>query len=240
MKKTLLFAVLLAVISVAGLAQSLSLTDSTGAVANNSTVIRNGIPNGNLIVAYFNVTNNSGKSIDVLCKKVEVSLHAGTVVTFCWASNCYPPTTFVSPSAATIEPGATNTEFTGDYDPQGTPGESLIRFVWFDQTNPTDSVCVNVLYKAFPLGIEPAGKATATAYPNPASSLVNFNYNLQDNPGATLIIRNLLGSPVKEAFLTETSGKTMVEVGDLPEGIYFYSVVVNGTTTSTKKLIIRH
>jgi len=61
----------------------------------------------------------------------------------------------------------------------------------------------------------------------------------RENAGS-VIIRNLLGSVVKKSTLTSEEGKLSIVTGDLPEGIYFYSLDVDGKTMTTRKLIINH
>jgi hypothetical protein len=76
-------------------------------------------------------------------------------------------------------------------------------------------------------------------YPNPAAGYVSMNYSLPAGINeATIKIHNLLGSVVKETSIMDESGKLTFNVSDLNEGIYFYSIAVNGETVQTKRLII--
>jgi hypothetical protein len=70
--------------------------------------------------------------------------------------------------------------------------------------------------------------------------MVNFDYFLDIENAGSVIIRNLLGSVVKKSALTNAEGKLSVFTGDFPEGIYFYSLDMDGKTMITRKLIIRH
>ncbi|HNY03943.1 MAG TPA: hypothetical protein PKG48_15210, partial [Bacteroidales bacterium] len=155
MKKLILSFVLIT-LALAGLAQSLSLSNIHGPITANSTIIQAGTPDSVELITYLNVTNNSSSAKDILCKKTEINLLNNIEVTMCWAGGCYSASTYISPNAQAIDPGATNTEFSGHYtnanfNPIGS-GESMIRWTFFDRTNPNDSVSVTVKYTTFPVG----------------------------------------------------------------------------------------
>jgi hypothetical protein len=243
MKKLLLTLYFLSIAVFFGYSQSLSLSDSSGQVPNNSTITRSGVPTDAEIVVFLNVTNNSNKTISVKAKKVEISLLSPSYITFCWAGGCYPPTTFVSPNGTSMAAGATNTEFSGHYTPESVSGLATVRYVFFDEANPTDSVCVNVNYTAYPLGIVEPAEGTVTLsnpYPNPARNTVSFNYACAAGSDARLIICNVLGSTVKSESISAGTGKISVNTEDLNDGVYFYSILVNGKPNVTRKLIVRH
>jgi len=240
MKKFLLFVYLLGIVSYLGYSQSLTLSNENGPVANDSYINVLGLPTDDEIVVELNITNTTAEPIPVLCKKVEVSMVSGTASLFCWGL-CFAPNVFVSPDPITINGNSTNdADFSGHYLPSGIPGMSVIRYVFYDERNPADSVCANINFQAYPLGIStPSEKASVSVYPNPASGNVTFSYASQD-AATSLVIRNLLGGMVKEIALSGTSGKVAFNTGDLPSGIYFYSLIVNGNAASTKKLVVKH
>jgi hypothetical protein len=99
-----------------------------------------------------------------------------------------------------------------------------------------------VNFNASPVGIEDLGQNevfVSNPYPNPATSQVSFDYNLPvGTSSATVSVHNLLGAKVKELELTGINGKTTVNVNDLNDGIYFYSVSVDNRIVETKRLVI--
>ena len=241
MKKISALIIFLLVTVVCAYTQSLTLSDSSGAVANNSAVFRTGHPEAE-VDCFFFVHNTTTHSIDVLVKKVELGLVTGSINTFCWGL-CFPPNVYVSPTSKTIAAGATDSsDFSGHYDPQGFSGISRIRYVFFNVADTTDSVCVNVSYSAFEVGIQNLSlhNGLSNAYPNPANSTVNFEYSVTSGTTANLIIRNVLGLVVKDAVLKNSSGRLQVEISDIPDGVYFYSLNVDGKTVVTRKLVVRH
>ena len=242
MKKIVLFVLLAMTTCYYGYSQSLTLADSTGPIANNANVTRQGHVNDDEIISHIFVRNTTSSPIDVLVKKVEISLVSWSVNTFCWGL-CFAPNVYVSPNPLTVNALTTDSvNFSGHYSPLTFAGASVIRYVFFNQANPSDSVCVNVTYDALYVGInnQTAKNILSGAYPNPANNTVNFEYFLNTENAGSVIIRNLLGSVVKKSVLTSAEVKLSVFTGDLPEGIYFYSLDVDGKTMTTLKLIVRH
>jgi hypothetical protein len=221
--------------------QSLQLSDSTGPIANNATILKQGLPSAEEIVSFVFVKNTTANPKAVKVKKVEVmALHETTNV-FCWGL-CYSPDIFVSPDSIVIDAGATNTtDFSGHYSPFGIVGISTIRYVFFDIDNPTDTVCVNINFSTFPQGVKDLSNVTLyNAYPNPANNSVSFTYSDLQNSNAKLVLRNVLGSVVREIDIAGNSGKLNVNTSELADGVYFYTFLVNGNSQITKKLVIRH
>lgn len=146
MKKLILLTFLGGFIITSGLTKNLSLSDSTGAIPDNTVITIMGSPGINPLICHIFVTNNSTSAINVKVKKVENYLVENSVNTFCWGV-CYDPSVYVSPNPITIEAGATDsTDFTGDYFPDNNPGLSSISYVFFDSKDPSDSVMVIVNY----------------------------------------------------------------------------------------------
>ncbi len=240
MKKLVLITYLLSLIVFVGYAQNLSLIYDGNPVPNDGALVFTGEPSSTLIVATIGVTNNSAVSMDVMCKKVEISMVPETNNSFCW-DVCYPSNIYVSIGFMTLAPGETTNAFSGDYEPLTHAGQSAIRYVFFDAANPNDSISFRSFFNAYPLGIENhTDLATlSSAYPNPASAQASFNYSVETSANAILMVRNVLGSTVKEVQLTG-SGVTRFSTLDLSEGIYFYSLVVNGRNQSIRKLVVSH
>ena len=68
-------------------------------------------------------------------------------------------------------------------------------------------------------------------YPNPAQDVVNFNYTINGN--ASVELSNALGSVVS---LTEG---TAMNVAELPSGVYFATLKVNGVATAVQRVQIQ-
>jgi hypothetical protein len=242
MKKIVLFVLFIMATFCYGYSQSLALSDSTGPLANNANVTQQGHNMDDEIASHIFVRNTTSSPIDVMVKKVEISLVSGSMNTFCWGL-CFPPNVYFSPYPMTLNALTTDSiDFSGHYNPLTFAGTSIIRYVFYIQSNPSDSVCVNITFDALYVGInnQIARNILSGAYPNPANNNVNFNYSINTGNEGSVIIRNLLGSVVKKSTLTSTEGNLSVFTGDLPEGIYFYSLDLDGKSMTTRKLIVRH
>ncbi|PKP02384.1 MAG: hypothetical protein CVU11_12055 [Bacteroidetes bacterium HGW-Bacteroidetes-6] len=245
MKKSIFIISILAVFAFSSaLAQNLTISDASGVLAPNAYIYVWGDSGTyTTIEAHLSVTNNSVSNLDVKLKKAEVSVVSGTENSFCWGQ-CYIPSVFVSPDPLTIDAGTTNTGgFLGEYKPKGILGVSTIRYTFYDSNNVNDSVAVYVVYGATPasIAIKPVTIEFSNAFPNPATSVVSFNYDLQSVQGyGELVITDLLGGEMLVSPLSNDKGKLSVDVSGFTGGVYFYSLRVDGKSQFTRKLIVRH
>lgn len=246
MKRTLLFiASLIFIASAFAQAQSsLVLKDKEGNEVTGTTIDVLYSPDAGYASFKLDVLNSATTAKNVKVKKIEMSMLAGVDgLTICWLQ-CYPPFIFESPDPIMIDPSGVCTSFEGDITyAVGTKGTSTAKFVFFDIDNPNDSSYVIVNYNLGTVGIaENLIKATkvSNAYPNPASSVVNFDYQLPVNTSnAKIQISNLLGTNVSSVDLTKADGKASVNVSNLKDGVYFYTLIVNNSATVTRKFVVK-
>jgi len=247
MKRQLLYFLLLSAISISGLAQSLELSNINGVIAPNSILIQSGTPDSSELITYLNVKNKSTNTVNVVCRKTELKMLDSTVSMMCWAGQCWAPTVYVSPNSSPLAAGQTSTEFSGHYSAQTATyffhsGESIVRWVFFNQDNVNDSMSVTIKYRTFGLGVEDENGRSASltnAYPNPAGANASFSYSIPSG-SAVVVVRNVLGSTVLSEPLSSGNGKFIINTANLSNGIYFYSMMVDGKLSLTKKLIVKH
>lgn len=78
-------------------------------------------------------------------------------------------------------------------------------------------------------------------FPNPANQQTRINFQLpSDNSEARVMLRNLLGSVVKDFKVRGNETRLSINTSDLNSGLYFYSVMFENRILFTKKLIVRH
>ena len=78
-------------------------------------------------------------------------------------------------------------------------------------------------------------------FPNPANQQTGINFQLPSpSSEARVMLRNLLGSVVKEMRVTGADNKFSINTSDLNNGLYFYSVMFENKILFTKKLIVKH
>ncbi len=212
---------------------SLSLSHADGPLEHDEVVVMSAPPDTEIMKKYIYVTNNSDEAKHLLVKKEELEILPGTFNSFCWAGSCYPPFIFVAPDILTLGPGEATSgdDFYGEYSPEGHEGTSIIRYTFFDSEDVNDSVSVIVHYITTTVGTGgmpvSLNSFVSRPYPNPASTVVNFDIELDTHiTNAGIVIRNLLGSVVLEQSVNLQESKVSIPVNHLREGIYFYSLVV--------------
>lgn len=242
MKRTLLLIVSL--IFFTGLsAQSLVLKNSDNTVITGGSVDLLFSPELGYGSCHVGVMNNTSTVKNVKVKVYQLNALEGiTSAYFCWVS-CYLPGTVVSPDALEILPGETSTNFEGDIEyTAGLKGVYSTKYVFFDVDNPNDSSSVTVNYNLGFLGnpenIVKSAKVS-NAYPNPATSNVYIDYRLPSNvSNAKIKISNLLGNTMDVVDLIAQEGKATVNVSNLKNGVYFYSLMINNSATVTRKFVV--
>ena len=192
------------------------------------------------VEGHVTITNNSSSSKEVGVVRTMNNLAANHVGYFCWAQ-CYTASVDTSPDYMTILPGGYLDIFRGDLETNLTPGNSHVTYCFYDSNNINDSVCVEFNYPTF-VGLSdlPSGKNyISKAYPNPASDVANFYVNVEkSSKSAQLKFFNMLGAQVKDINVLNNKNSIKVNVSDLKAGIYFYSLWIDGKSTSTGKLMV--
>jgi hypothetical protein len=200
-----------------------------------------------LIAASFPVVNISSQPIDIKVRRKVITNVAGSDNNFCWGVNCYPPNVSVSPIPTVIPANGTDNSFVADYNPNGMPGLATIRYTFFKVTGSPDSVQVEVNFDARSavMGtrkhLNSSAISIGTPKPNPANDLTTIDFNLPANSrNNKLRIFNAIGGLVKEVALTQKQGTAILTTTNLANGVYFYTLQVDGYSVETKKLIVRH
>ncbi len=191
----------------------------------------------------FVTTKNVGtEAMSLKVKKEELEVVDGSENYFCWLL-CYASDTEISPYAINLEPGAiTGADgFSGDYKSHGNLGTTKIKYTFFNEENEDENVTLIINYSAVPVGVEFIKiNEISKIYPNPANNSINLNYNLKENSSANIVIFNILGNEIKKFYLDNFKNKISIDVSDLKNGVYFYSITIDNKIKETKKLIIKH
>ncbi len=162
---------------------------------------------GMMVIDTLDVKNISSGTLDIICVREIVENIEGTVNSFCWGSQCYPPFVDTSSTATTIGSQSLSYEFSGDHAPNGFTGTTIVKYTFYDIENPDDNAIVIVNYDAsIPNSIQKSEKQfkLSKAYPNPANNIVSVDYNLKDTKNTSIVFYNLLGSKVNEIELNRT------------------------------------
>ena len=76
-------------------------------------------------------------------------------------------------------------------------------------------------------------------FPIPTQSNLNIYYQLKQNDYATVSLANMLGQSVIDSHPLNEVNKTVLDVSNLPSGIYFFKFYVNNSPVETKKFIVK-
>ena len=243
MRKLLLFIFFSGIIISNSFGQDIQIFNDQNVIIPNNAVIQiYGNPTDEQLKATLWVKNSALADLSLSVNKEVVSESEGSNNAFFWDS--YVEQNESPAYALFLTPNELNKGFSALYSPNLNRGLCRVKYTFYDINNPHISASVVIEFitnnAQNPL-IGNSEISLSDAYPNPAESMVYFDYTLQDQIfEAKIIVRTLLGSIVSEANLEGNQGKASINVDDLIEGIYFYSLVVDSHIKFTKKLIIKH
>ena len=199
---------------------------------------------GNEIVFEVILHNNTSSDANIKVARNEILIMEGSVNYFCWGV-CYTPSIDTSGMFLTIPAGGQSAEedFSGHYEINGTTGVSMIEYTFYDMDSKTQMV--KIVLKPDPNTVTigeyaPINVKFSDVYPNPATNFVSIDFDIPlEVNEASITIVNLFGSVVKEQKIDTRGNNMKLDIVDLKEGVYFYSLNINGEIYCTKKLIIR-
>ena len=243
MKKYLPLFLVFTVFNIFGYAQSLQLfTIENGTNVTNTTYTHQGTVAEDEIIVGLHVKNNSSSSMSVKVRRINQSIVPGTQNALCWGL-CYSPLVNLSPTAITIDAGATNTvDFAGHYLPYALVGVSTVMYSFFDATNPNDSVWIIDQYDVTNTGVQNLSSNTnyiSGAYPSPANNFVSFNFCTKGNLKGHIAIHNILGELIKKVDIF-SSGSVKFNTSELKQGAYVVTFVVDDKIIKTSRFLVAH
>jgi len=219
-------------------AQTLQLEYEGTIYPDGSSIVCNTEEYGEFI-QHFQVRNLDNVNHDVMLEKEIIEDLEGVSNYFCWGS-CYLPETMISPRPVTV---AANTLSPDDMSVHAmfdefVFGYIVVKYSIYDAATPNDRISVEVKFHKSGVGFnENIATQLGQAYPNPATTMVHFDYENAIN--ATAVVYNLLGQEVLRQELNAIQGKLSISVADLQDGIYFCNLTRNGQTLSTTKFVVK-
>lgn len=200
-----------------------------------------GEPGGEMQIE-FDVTIN--ENMRIAGRKTPTNLVEGTSTWICFGL-CLAPSTGVQE----IDPLPANEgdimALSGHYiadDYMTVLGqEQHLKLEIWDAANPEDVFVINVTFKYSLDGAEEISnvESFSNAYPTPANDVVNFDYRFNEGVNSAMVaVYNMMGQEVLRSDISGMSGKLSLNVSDLADGVYFYSLVVNGKVEKSSKLVV--
>lgn len=235
---TLLFLAVMGWVS----AQSLRFEMDGHVYEEGETIICNAPTEWGEYLQDMQMRNLTDQDLNVLVKKEVIEDLEGVSNYFCWGL-CFGPDTYVSPNPVAVPANSVTSvgalSFHAMFDEE-VFGKVQVRYSAYDERHPEDAVTINVIFHKSGEGVhEVSAVRFGQAYPNPASSVVNFDYNINASDRASVSVYNLLGQEVKSQQVNGVQGHLSVSVADLNEGIYFCKLFVNGCAVSTEKFVVK-
>lgn len=246
MKKIFSLLFILAFVCGGLLAQTMKLYTTSGSlIPNGGTVgvLRTLYDTTTDVALEIDMKNISSASQTYKVIRTVKILPGSQQTNFCFAGGCFPDTTNLSPSSLLLDPGVLDNNFSAHISPHSSSGSAVVYYKFYNIKNSTDTIGIYIQSEVWHLGIENLSNSQAelgNAFPNPANEKFTVEYTVTNAGSASLVIRNILGATVREQSVTTGNGKVQVNTADLPEGIYFCSLFIDGKSNSTRKLVIRH
>jgi hypothetical protein len=127
---------------------------------------------------------------------------------------------------------AYNDKFTG-------PPSQLPNYNWgYGKLSAFDAL-INCGPTGMPVVYSPVNTFSLSAYPNPYSvnTLITYNFSsIKSYSTASIVVFDMLGNMVKTINLNNSQGYVNMDRSKLAQGMYFYSLVVDGSRLKTAKL----
>ena len=198
----------------------------------------------------MNVINNGSESVSVTCEREVIAITEGAGNNFCFGG-CFPDET--SSTEVTIEPISSMDpnnpyypyEFSAHfkpYDPMTWEmlpigAELTVKYTFTERGG--EPMTFEFYFKYDPVSVEENNNFVfSNVYPNPAIDVVNFDLDMQNVASASVAIYNMMGQEVIRQNVNVGESRLSINVSDLTDGVYFYSLIVNNKTVKTNKLVI--
>lgn len=191
-------------------------------------------------IQHMQLRNLTSNGLNVIVEKEAVEDLAGTSNSYCWGG-CFDNTVFVSDPVAIPANSVTDgvaLSFHVTYR-DGIFGKVHMRYYAYDESDYDHRISINVIFNKLDVGVNETAVRFGQAYPNPASSVVSFDYNINAGDKASIAVYNLLGQEVMKQPVNSLQGRLSISVADLNEGIYFCNLFVNGYAVKTEKFVVK-
>lgn len=198
---------------------------------------------GELLKVPVRFKNTSDKSITLIIRKSGGELGSTQRSFFCLDNNCLDQK--IEDYIVRVDPGQTLSGFQIALDAGLSAGESSVQYVVFNKSLPAQLMEFTLNYTVEEKSEKPniydsRFITLQDVYPNPVTDNATVVYKiLNDRVKARIRLHNLLGNIVADYELNPADTQLRLRVDDLSEGIYFYTLYLEGESVITRKLIIK-
>lgn len=219
----------------------ISITDGAGTPINNGDVIifNSDGDEANLVTL---ITNNSSSQIELNLVPVSITGAHGGGMEFCIGS-CYYGITegTIYPTGSAyyyLEANATSSENDIHFHhhiQSGDPDVTEYVLKIYEKGNEANnSVQFTYKYDANYVGVSNIENGSFFIFPNPATDILNVKIP-EKFKSSEIKLTNIIGKTVLNIKLNNSNN--ILNIRNLPSGIYFVSIISNGSIINTQKLI---
>lgn len=202
------------------------------------------VQTGELHKAPLSIQNNSEKPLRLAVRILDTDQdNEELLASICVGENCLDRNGLLE--IKPLEPGEVFDELSFHLKTSFDETQGSIRVLFFDTDNPSNAVEQFFKFHVqgeFPNGImyQRPDLKVSNAYPNPIANTATIDYSLGDlNSSARIVILNILGNQVLEHELPASENSIKIPTDQLTNGIYFYTLQLNGKNVATKKMVVR-
>lgn len=220
-------------------AQTLSVVDKADNDISKTQIEVSGASTEFELYYGFKVKNNGSGSEVVRARRIELSVDCNTGHALCWdvcppAVNSCTDLVLDNALTRTIGAGASDETGIGHLYLNGSAGTSLLRYVFFLDSDNDDSTYVDVLYKHNLISVEESNQEEFMISPNPSNDFIKLSF--QDNEKHNVKIVDVLGKVIfnQDMFSSET-----IDLSKNNKGVYFVVVSdMEKRNITSKKLVL--
>jgi hypothetical protein len=188
------------------------------------------------------IINNTGTIFNVICNNNISQMTAGHSKYFCFGPFCYSPSVTVAIDSIQLKPSK-SADLKAYVIPSHIIGTDDVTYQFYDNAGLSDTLSVMIHYDFSLTGVVDLKKPNYIldgASPNPARSITAISYQYSSAKDARVVFYNILGSPVKEIKLQNNKGVSLIDASQFASGVYIYSLVIDGNSVASKKLVVVH
>jgi len=190
---------------------------------------------------YLDIANISSNTISLVVKREIIFLVNEAENSFCFDEYCFGsgydgPTDPYTFSAGDTLFHTGDNEFHTTYSPNGQGGISIIKYIFYDDNNPTDATSVVFKFDSGPVGIKDITNATSLKiYPNPTDGQLKIESGSSTGSLPSILsnveVYDIYGRKLSDFNFQLSTNE--IDISNLSSGMYFLKI--DGTVVKIVK-----
>ena len=191
------------------------------------------------------IQNTSDHIILLGVKKINNNIRSSQVSRFCINNDCTTKNIVTGNTIIKLLPGEIFDGFSVELESGLVPGNSSIKFLFYNLSNTTESIETEINYsikEKINEGMLYTSDVVqlSDVFPNPVKEKAVFNYTyLNAEKEARVVIHSVLGSVISEFNLSPYESRLTIPVQEYNPGVYFYTLYIDNEGVATKKMVVR-